>query len=61
MTPTELEALERVIAYVLCNEETHYEECLTEDEGEQIDHIYTQALILDAYVRGLYSTGSEPK
>jgi hypothetical protein len=60
MTLKELEALERVVAYVLCNEETHYEECLQEGEGEEVDHIYTQALILDDYIKGLYSTGSVP-
>lgn len=61
MTKEELDALERVVQYVLCNEETHYHECLEEDEGEQTDHIYTQAVVLDNYIRGLYSTGSEPK
>ena len=63
MDSKELEALERVIAYVLCNAETHYNECLQEGEGEgegegeEVDHIYTQALVLDDYIKGLYSTG----
>lgn len=61
MTKEELNALERVVQYVLCNEETHYHEWLEDDEGDQTDHIYTQAVVLDNYIRGLYSTGSEPK
>ena len=61
MNKEELEAMVRLVAYVLCNEETHYEECLQEGEGEEVDHIYTQALVLDNYIKGLYSTGSEPK
>jgi hypothetical protein len=58
MTTEELEALERVIAYVLCNEEANYEEYLQEGDGEAQDHVYAQALILDDYIKGLYSTGS---
>ena len=58
MDSKELEALERVIAYVLCNEEVYYEEALQENEGREVDHIYTQALVLDDYIKGLYSTGS---
>jgi len=60
MTQTELNALADVVEYLLDNEHTSYCEHLEED-GEPENHIYAKAMTLDAYVRGLYSTGSEPK
>ena len=60
MSKQELDALERVISYTLVNEEISYEEWIAEG-GNPDDHIYKCAEVLNDYVKGLYSTGSEPK
>jgi hypothetical protein len=60
MTQIELDALADMVEYLLDNEHTSYCEHLDEG-GKPEDHIYDKAMTLDAYVRGLYSTGSEPK
>jgi len=60
MTQIELDALADVVEYLLDNEHISYGEHL-EEGGKPEDHIYDKAMTLDHYVRGLYSTGSEPK
>jgi hypothetical protein len=55
MTKEEIDALEAVVQYVLETEYSHYLEHL-EDGGKPEKHIYTKAMTLDHYVRGLYST-----
>ena len=60
MTLTELRALEAMTEYLLGNEYNSYLEYI-EEGGEPEGHIYTQAKMMDDYVRGLYSTWSEPK
>lgn len=60
MTKEELNALADVVEYLLDNEYLSYCEHL-EEGGKPENHIYDKAMTLDHYVRGLYSTGSEPK
>jgi hypothetical protein len=60
MTLTELRALETMTEYLLENEYSHYLEYI-EEGGEPEGHIYTQAKMLDEYVRGLYLTWGEAK
>lgn len=60
MTKAELDAMADVVEYLLDNEYASYCEHL-EEGGKPENHIYDKAMTLDHYIRGLYSTGSEPK
>jgi hypothetical protein len=61
MTLIEINALEVLIEHILGNEYISYCEHIDEG-GEPDDHVYSKAKTLDAYVRGLYSTGNiKPK
>jgi hypothetical protein len=53
----ELSALEAVVKYILDNEYISFCEWVDEG-GEPSDHIYGKAMMLDDFVRGVYSTGS---
>jgi len=45
LTPEQYDAIGDIVSYVLCNEQTHYEEWL--EEGEDVEfHIYQKALEL---------------
>jgi len=45
LTPEQYDAIGDMVSYVLCNEQTHYEEC--KEEGEDVEfHIYQKALKL---------------
>ena len=56
----EVSALEVVVEYILGNEYISFCEWVDEG-GEPSDHIYGKAMMLDDYVRGVYSTGSIAK
>ena len=60
MTKEEFMALCSVVEYLLDNEYVSYCEHLDEG-GKPENHIYDKAMTLDSYVRGMLSTGSEPK
>lgn len=60
MSKEEFMSLADVVEYLLDNEHTSYVEHL-EEGGKPEKHIYDKAMTLDHYVRGLLSTGSEPK